>query len=155
MKAQMISPDAYPQLLPPAQAARFSKMLRSADTAADADRILKNAAAPLREAILTYVAELEAALDPSRISEKAHEIKGFADTAGLPATARIAAGLCRYMEQSDVAGDLPDKAVVALHVSAIGRAARALDLDGQMGETVAGELAKLAAQKLAEAAKQG
>jgi hypothetical protein len=155
-KAQMISPDAYPQMLSPSDAARFSKTLRSADTAAGADRVLRQAAAPLQGAILEYVAVLEdVGHDLARLSETAHEIKGFADTAGLPAAARIAESLCRYMEQSEMAGILPDRAVVALHASAIARAARAPDLDAQLGETVARELATLAARKLAEAVKAG
>ena len=155
-KAQMISPEAYPQMLTQGQAAQFSRTLRSAEAAAGAERILKEAATPLRDAILEYVAVLEdVGQDMARLSETAHEIKGVADTAGLPATARLAEGLCRYMELSERAGILPDKTVVALHASAIGRAARAPDLEAHIGETVAHELALLAARKLAEAAKAG
>jgi hypothetical protein len=154
-KAQMISPDLYPQMLPRGQAARLSQVLRSADAAAMADNILQQSAAPLREAVLTHVAEMEAAgHDHALVSEKAHEIKGFADTAGLPAAARIAAGLCRYLERSEMARIPTDAAVVALHVSAIARAARSPDLEAQAGAAVADELALLAERKLAEAEKR-
>jgi hypothetical protein len=150
-KAQMIAPDAYPQMLPRGQAAQFSQALRSADATARADRILAASAAPLREAVLAIVAELESAgPDPVLVSEKAHEIKGFADTAALPAAARIAEGLCRYLERCEMAGAAPDRAVMALHVSAIGRAARSPDLEAQAGEAVKRELALLAERKLAQ-----
>lgn len=149
-KAQMISPDAYPQMLSRSQA-RLSQALRGADTAANAAHILKASAAPLREAVLRCVAELESAgQDHTMVSEKVHEIKGFADTAGLPAAARIAEGLCRYLERSEMAGAAPDGTVVGLHVSAIARAARIPDREAQTGATVAQELALLADRKLAE-----
>ena len=136
MKGQTIPPDLYPQMLPPEQAAR----------------ILEEAAVPLREALLGHVAGLEAAgNNPAQISAWAHEIKGFADTAGLPAAARIAEGLCRYLEESEIAGLAPDADVLALHVSAIGRAARDTGLNARMGEMVVSELAALAAHKLAAA----
>lgn len=151
-KGDIIPPGDYPQMLEKAEAAKFAKTLRSATTTVNAKRIIADSAEPLREALLAYVAELEAAgADHALVSDKAHEIKGFADTAGLPATARIAEGLCRYLEQSQEM-DLPtDNAIVALHVSAIGRASRDADHGGQAGETVAKELAALAAHKLAAA----
>ena len=43
--------------------------------------------------------------------------------------------------------------IVTLHVSAIARAARAEDDDLKMGEVVAGELAALVAQRLADASR--
>jgi hypothetical protein len=154
-KGQIIAPGDYPQMLEKSQAAKFAKTLRSAVTTAKAVRIIEDAAEPLREALLVYVAELEAAgANHALVSDKAHEIKGFADTAGLPATARIAEGLCRYLEQSQELGLAADGAVIALHVSAIGRASRDSDHGGQAGEAVAKELAALAARKLA-AAKAG
>ena len=45
----------------------------------------------------------------------------------------------------------PDATIVALHVSAIGRAARAEDSDAAMGDVVAKELAALVARRLGEA----
>ena len=44
-----------------------------------------------------------------------------------------------------------DTAIVALHVAAIARAARAEDDDVKMGEMVAAELAALVARRLADA----
>jgi HPt (histidine-containing phosphotransfer) domain-containing protein len=150
-KAQMIPPDAYPQMVTKAQAKQFSRRLRSAVTEVKAIRILEDSAETLREALLVYVAELEAAgQDVALISEKAHEIKGFADTARLHACARIAEGLCRYLEDSEALQAAPDGLVLVLHVSAIGRAARATNLEAQMSDTVAEELATLSARKLAE-----
>ena len=70
---------------------------------------------------------------------------------GLPATARIAEGLCHYLERSRELGAPADAAVIALHVSAIGRATRDSDHGGQTSQIVTSELAALAARKLAEA----
>jgi chemotaxis protein histidine kinase CheA len=154
-KAQMIPADAYPQMVSKAQAQLFSKTLRSAVTQVKAVRIIEDSADSLREALLVYVAELEAAgQDLALISEKAHEIKGFADTAGLHACARISEGLCRYLEDSENAHAAPDAMVLMLHVSAIGRAARATDLEAQMSDAVSKELATLSARKLAEVKKR-
>jgi len=151
-KAQMIAPDAYPQMMSKAQSALFSQTLRSAVTEVKGARVIEDNAESLREALLCYVEQLEAAgHELPLVSDKAHEIKGFADTAGLPATARIADGLCHYLEKSQQSDVKPDATVIALHVSAIGRASRDPDGGGQMGGAVAGELANLAARKLAEA----
>jgi len=151
-KAQMIAPDAYPQMMGRAQAAQLSQALCSGASAVNATRIIANSAGTLREALLGYVEALEAAgQDQALVSDKAHEIKGFADTAGLPATARIAEGLCHYLERSRELGAPADAAVIALHVSAIGRATRDSDHGGQTSQIVTSELAALAARKLAEA----
>ena len=150
-KGQMISPEAYPQMMNKAQARQFSQRLRSAVTEVKAVRVIEDSAESLRGAVLIYVEELEAASSIAVLSDKAHEIKGFAGTAGLHATARIAESLCRYLEESDLRGTAPDAAVLALHVSAIGRAARATDLEAQMSDAVAKELSILAARKLNEA----
>ena len=151
-KAEMIAPDAYPQMLPRAQAALFSQTLRSAKTEVKATRVIEESAEGLREAVLAYVEQLEAAgQDQILVSDTAHEIKGFADTAGLPATARIAEGLCHYLEKTHEISAAPDATVIALHVSAIGRATRDSDQGGQAGDAVRAELAALCARKLAEA----
>jgi hypothetical protein len=148
----MIAPDAYPQMLGKQQAAVFSQTLRSAKTEVKAAHIIAESAESLREALLVYVEQLEAAgQDQALVSDKAHEIKGFADTAGLPATARLAEGLCHYLEKSQEIAVAPDAAVIALHVSAIGRATRDADQGGKVSQIVTGELAALAARKLAEA----
>jgi hypothetical protein len=149
--AQVIAPDAYPQMVNRAQARLFSKALRSAVTEVKGNHVIEDSADSLRGAVITYVEALEAAgMDLKLISDTAHEIKGFADTAGLSATARIAEGVCRYMEESHLLGSAPDAAVLALYISAIGRAARAIDLEAQMSDAVARELGILAARKLAE-----
>jgi hypothetical protein len=151
----VIPVDDYPQMVSKAQAKLFSQRLRSAVTEVKAVRILEDSAEGLRVAVLGYVAELEAAgQDLGLISDRAHEIKGCADTAGLHACARIAEGLCRYLEESDVARCAPDALVLSLHVSAIARAGRATDREAQMSDAVSKELAKLSAQKLAEAKKK-
>jgi HPt (histidine-containing phosphotransfer) domain-containing protein len=156
----MIAPDAYPQMMAKAQAAQFSQTLRSSSTAVNATRIIAASAETLCEALLGYVEELEAAgrdhdhdhdHDHDQVSDKAHEIKGFADTAGRPATARLAEGLCHYLERSLELGAPADAAVIALYVSAIGRATRDADQGGETRQAVTSELAALAARKLAEA----
>lgn len=154
-KPLLIPPDAYPQMLGKAQAAKFSAVLRSKVAEVKARHILEESADSMREAVLGYVEELEAAgRDRALVSDKAHEIKGIADTAGLPATARIAEGLCRYLEESDKLGAAPDPAVIALHVSAIGRATRDSDHGTRTSDAVARELAALSARKLAEIARK-
>ena len=151
-KAQMIAPDAYPQMMGKAQAAQFSQTLRASSTTVNATRIIAASAETLCEALLGYVEELEAAgRDHALVSDKAHEIKGFADTAGRPATARLAEGLCHYLERSLELGAPADAAVIALYVSAIGRATRDADQGGETRQAVTSELAALAARKLADA----
>jgi len=151
-KAQLIAPDAYPQMMSRADAARASLVLRATVTEEKAAGIIANAADGLREALLRYIAELErAGADIALVSDKAHEIKGFADTAGLPATARIAESLCHYLERCQDMGAATDNAVIALHVGAIGRASRDTNLDAHMQDAVIKELATLTAHKLAEA----
>jgi len=153
-KAQMILPDAYPQMVSKGQAKLLAQSLRSAITEVKANRVIEDSADGLREAVLAYVEELEQAGGSlAVVSDKAHEIKGFADTAGLPATARIAEGLCRYLEESEVLRATPDASVVALYVSAVGRSTRNTGSEAQASSTVASELAALAARKLAEVRK--
>jgi hypothetical protein len=154
MKGQTIPPHLYPQPLAPEQAARLSQRLRSPAALLQAEYILAEAAIPLRDELLAHVAGLEAAgADAARISEHAHDIKSIAAMAGLPAAARIAAGLCRYLEESGLAGVAPDAAVLGLHVAAIARTARQAGLDPNVSETVIAELAALAAHALAAARK--
>jgi hypothetical protein len=154
-KVQVIAPDAYPQMVSKAQAAGMARTLRSNVTAVTANRVIEESGESLREAVRAYVAELEAAgMDHALLSEKAHEIRGFAETAGMMSTGRIADGLCRYFDDADQAGVRPDHAVVALHVSAIGRTARDTNVLNQMNDVVARELALLAGRKLAESRRK-
>lgn len=153
-KAQVIPPDAYPQMVSKAQAAIMSRALRSHVTAVTATRVIEDSVEGLREAVGAYVEELEAAgTNLELISEKAHEIRGFAETAGMLSTGRIADGLCRYFDEAEQLGVAPDAAVVALHISAIGRTARDPCTVSQMNDVVAKELSLLAARKLAESRK--
>lgn len=147
--AQMISPDAYPQMMGRQDGARAMAALRSGQTMAQAQVAMEEAAAPMKAAILQYVDEMEAAgADMRTVFDKVHEIRGFAATAGLVTTGRIAEILCRYMDDAERMGKVPDGQLVALHVSAIARAARTQEDDIQLGEQVAAELTALA-RKLA------
>jgi hypothetical protein len=151
-EAQFIAPDAYPQMMSKQAAANAMKVLRSAQTAVKAHLAMEAHVPPMRAAILQYVDELEAVIDDmAKVFEKVHEIRGFAETAGLVTTGRIADILCRYMDDMYRIKKPIDTMLVNLHVSAIARAARAEDDDLKMGEVVAAELAALVARRLAEA----
>ena len=150
-RAQMIPPDAYPQMVAKSEAAAISRMLKSPDTVVRGSRVIGGSTEGLRGAVRDYVIELEqAGTDLEMISDKAHEIRGFAETAGLSATGRISDGLCRYFDESEQLGVGPDMAIVRLHISAIARAARAEDEVSQMSEVVAKELSTLVNHKLTE-----
>lgn len=149
---QFIAPDSYHQMLSKPAAARALRTLHSAETAARAQVAMEAAVPPLRAAILDYVIEMEnAGGDMRKLFEIAHEIRGFAETAGMITTGRIAEILCRYMDDMDRIGKPVDATIVALHASAIARAARAEEDDVRMGEAVAAELAALVARRLSEA----
>ncbi len=148
-QAEMIAPDAYPQMLSKQDAARAMQSLRSRETMVKAQAAMEAAVPPMKTAILQYVDELEeAGSDMRLIFDRVHEIRGFAETAGLVTTGRIAEILCRYMDDMERLEKTPDGQLVALHVSAIARAARAEDDDVRLGEVVAAELAALVARKL-------
>ncbi len=150
-KAQVIPPDSYPQMMSKSDAAKISRILRSSEAVAKGARVIKDAGQKLRAGVREYVRELEDAIGDHQItSEKAHDIRGFAETAGLRATGRIADGLCRYFEELEKLDAAPDGAVVTLHVSAIARAARAEEESSRMNDVVVKELAALVSHKLAE-----
>jgi murein L,D-transpeptidase YcbB/YkuD len=154
IKAHMIPADAYPQMVSKTQAAAMARTLRSHVTAVTGNRVIEDSGETLREAVRAYVEQLEnAGLDFEIVSEKAHEIRGFAETAGMFSTGRIADGLCRYFDDVEQAGLTPDTAVVCLHISAISRSARDPDAMSQMSDAVARELANLAGRRLAESRK--
>ena len=149
---QIITPDAYPQMVSKQNATRATQTLRSAEVAMKAQAAMEAQIPALRAAILGYVEDLEKSLgDMSLVFEKAHEIRGFAETAGLVTTGRIADILCRYMDDMERIGKPLDVALVALNVSAIGRAARTEGSNTAMGDVVAAELAALVARRLADA----
>jgi hypothetical protein len=150
-KVELIPPDAYPQMVSKAQGLLMARTLRSAVTAVTASRVSEDNGEVLRDAVRAYVEELEeAGADFELVSEKAHEIRGFAETAGMLSTGRIADGLCRYFDDAHKSGVPLDAAVVALHISAIGRTARDPDALSHMNDMVAKELSALAAHKLSE-----
>jgi ATP/maltotriose-dependent transcriptional regulator MalT len=148
---QIIAPHAYPQALNRKDAARAAHTLRSAKTAMKAQTAMQAQIPALRAAILGYAEELEKAQsDPALVFEKAHEIRGFAETVGLVTTGRIAETLCRYMDDMARIAKPVDGTIVALHVAAIARAARTEDKDAAMGDAVAAELATLVAKRLTD-----
>jgi hypothetical protein len=152
-KIQIIVPEAYPQMLNKSDAARAMLMLRAPETRAKAEAAARSCAAPMRAAILKYVSEMEQAGDDiAQIFAKVHEIRGFADTAGLFTTGRISKILCRYIDDMERIQRPMEPNLVMLHVAAIARAARAEEGDMATGEAVAAELAALVARRLEEAA---
>jgi len=149
---QIIAPDAYPQMMSKPNATRAGKTLRSTQTVEKAQAAIEAQVPALRAAILGYVEDLEKAQnDMTLVFERAHEIRGMAETAGLVTTGRIADILCRYMDDMERIKRPVDPTLVALNVSAIGRAARAEDGDAAMGDAVATELAALVARRLSDA----
>ena len=151
-QAEIIAPGAYPQMMSKPNAARAAQTLRAQQTAEKAQVAMDAQIPAMRAAILGYVEELENARgDMQLVFEKAHEIRGFAETAGLITTGRIAEILCRYMDDMERIKKPLDATLVALNVSAIGRAARTEDRDAAMGDVVAAELAALVARRLADA----
>ena len=150
-KNQIIPPESYPQMVSKSEAARISRALRSQETIQHGNRVVEEASHTLREGVRDYVREMEESPGNHEIAaDKAHEIRGFAETAGLRATGRIADGLCRYFEEMGKFEAAPDAAVIALHISAIVRAAHAEDEASRMSDAVVQELAALVAHKLAE-----
>ena len=152
-KVEVIPTDAYPQMVskPRRPAPLMARTLRNPATAATAARVIEDSGDILRQAVRAYVEELEqAGANFALVFDKAHEIRGFAETAGMLSTGRIAEGLCRYFDATAQANVAPDAAVVTLHVSAIGRTARDTDARSHMSDVVARELSVLAARKLSE-----
>jgi hypothetical protein len=149
---QIIAPDAYPQMMSRQNAARAAEILHSAQTASKAMAAMEAQVPAMRLAILEYAEKLEHAQgDMVLVFETAHEIRGFAETAGLVTTGRIADILCRYMDDMERIKKPVDAMIVALNVAAIARAARTEDGDVAVGEKVAAELAALVARRLADA----
>jgi chemotaxis protein histidine kinase CheA len=153
-KAQVIASDSYPQMMSRHSGVQAAQTLRSHQTTANAQSAIEAFTPTMRKAILQYVEELEKAEDDmATIFAKAHEIRGFAETAGLVTTGRIAEILCRYMDDMERIKRPLDPTLVALNIAAIGRAARTEDTDPTMGEAVATELTALIARRLADASQ--
>ena len=152
--AEIIPPAAYPQPVDKESAALLVRRLRTKSTAEEAERVVAEKSEDLREVIRRYVGALDAsASDLGAVFAIAHEVRGFAATAGLSATGRIADGLYRYLDRVRKAGAQPDRALVSLHVSAIVRAAHAEDEASRMSEVVASELSELVSRKLKDVDK--
>lgn len=151
-KAQIITSDAYPQMMMRQSLAHTVQVLRSFQSTASAQAAIEGCVPAMRAAILEYVEELENAQgDMATVFAKAHEIRGFAETVGLPTTGRIAEILCHYMDDMERIKKPLDLTLVALNIAAIGRAARSEHGDATMGQAVATELAALVARRLADA----
>lgn len=151
-KVVVIQPGEYP-VVPEKRTQTLKKVLRNPATVKAAEKVLEKSSGILREGVLAALPRLEAAgLDAGKIYKAAHEIRGLAGNADLPAAAKIASLLCGYLDAIMRAGREPDAAVVRLHVASIGHAARATDQASILGEQVTRELSALVDRKLAEIA---
>jgi HPt (histidine-containing phosphotransfer) domain-containing protein len=149
---ERIPPGAYP-VFSSAAASRLLKATNDPEVQAEATRIIGDSMEDIRDVVLGYIDRIEAAAakdDFTGLYEQAHEIRGLAGNAGLNAAARIANGLCRYLDAVMRAGRVPERAVIGLHLGAIARAAHAEDEATRLGDAVARELAQLVNKKLAE-----
>jgi len=147
-----IAPEAYSQM-PAGAAVRIATATRSPAIRARAETALKDAAGAMRQAVLQHVKTLEAAGqygDPASLFDQAHEIRGLAGNAGLPAAGQLANGLCHFLDAAAGQPTVPDTGVIRLYIDAITRAARASDEATRLGGQVAVELNRLAKRKLAE-----
>jgi HPt (histidine-containing phosphotransfer) domain-containing protein len=150
-RVERIPPGAYP-VFSGAAASQLLKAIRDPEVHAEATRVIGDSVENIHGAVLGHIDRVEAAAgkdDFNGIYEQAHEIRGLAGNAGLNATARIANGLCRYLDAVMRAGRVPERAVIGLHLDAIARAARAEDEATKLGDAVANELAQLVNKKLA------
>jgi HPt (histidine-containing phosphotransfer) domain-containing protein len=151
--SELVPVEKYPQLLPPARRKQALSALRSSETLAKAGRAIALRSADLHGAVLEQVAHMEQAAraqDWTAVFAAAHEVRGLAGTAGLPATGRIANGLCHYLDAMAQRARAPDSVVAGLHLDAILRSARTGDDAARHGDAVAQQLSALVAHKLSE-----
>lgn len=147
---KLIKPGEYP-VLSQERSKNLRQALRSPTTANMANKVLEKCSTLLQDGVLAALGRLEAAgMDPAKVYEAAHEIRGLAGNAKLPAAAKIASLLCRYIQAIERAGRKPDAAIVRLQVASISHAARATDEASILGEQVTRELTALISRKLAE-----
>ncbi|HEX4533743.1 MAG TPA: hypothetical protein VH000_05890 [Rhizomicrobium sp.] len=145
--------SAYPQPVTGMAKTQLRHALSSRETLKAAEKVMQEKSGDMREAVLSYVAKLEAVkgtADHDALFAQAHEIRGLAANAGLVSAGRIADGLCRYIDEAGRRHATIEPAVVSLFVDAVSRASRATDDATKLGDTVARELNALAARKLAE-----
>jgi hypothetical protein len=150
---EIVAADAYPPLLSAARRQQALKLLRSHATLAKANRVLAMKSAELRGAVMGLVDRLDRAAqaaDWRAVYETTHEIRGFAATAGLASTGRIANTLCHYLDTVEGLGLTPDGEIAQLHLDAILRSVRTEDDAARHGEAVAAELAALVARRLSD-----
>ena len=151
-KSISVQPGAYPVFSSTVSMA-LMRALRDPMVASEATRVMADNTEEFRSEVLRYIDRVEAAAraqDFDGIYEHAHEIRGLAGNAGLAATARIANGLCRYLDAVGRVQRKPENEVVALHLDAIARAAHAEDEATRLGDAVANELSQLVDKKLSE-----
>ncbi|HEX3810691.1 MAG TPA: Hpt domain-containing protein [Rhizomicrobium sp.] len=144
--------SAYPQPVSGIVKTQLRHALSSRETLKAAEKVMQEKSGDMREAVLSYVAKLEAAKnsgDAGLLFAQAHEIRGLAANAGLVSAGRIADGLCRYLDEAGRREATVDRAVTSLFVDAVSRASHATDDATKLGDTVARELNALAARKLA------
>ncbi len=153
--AEVISSEAYPPVLPKAEAAQFIANLKSEETAKRGEQAIASSRDTMRHALAGYVRALAAAsqsLDIAELFAQAHEIRGLAETAGFGVAGKMANGLCLYIDALD--GASPDHATIRLHVEAIERVVNGEDA-GAIANVVAEELTALVIRKLGEAKALG
>ena len=150
--AELIQPDAYPQMVSKRDSLRCMQALQSDRVALKARTAMASYTPMLRDAIMEYVEALEEpGADLERVFAVAHEIRNFAENAGMATAGRVAENLCRYMDEMERVKKPVDPAIVSLHVAAIARAARAEEDDAKMGDLVTAELNALVKRRLSDA----
>jgi hypothetical protein len=150
--AELIQPDAYPQMVSKRDSLRCMQALQSDRVAFKARTAMASYTPMLRDAIMEYVEALEEpGADLERVFAVAHEIRNFAENAGMATAGRVAENLCRYMDEMERVKKPVDPAIVILHVAAIARAARAEEDDAKMGDLVTAELNALVKRRLSDA----
>jgi hypothetical protein len=151
-EAELIQPDAYPQMVSKRDGLRCVQALQSDRVALKARTAMASYTPMLRDAIMEYVEALEEpGADLERVFAVAHEIRNFAENAGMATAGRVAENLCRYMDEMERVKKPVDPAIVSLHVAAIARAARAEEDDAKMGDLVTSELNALVKRRLSDA----
>ena len=99
-KAQIIAPDAYPQMMSkPRRGPRHAGLALRPRPRPRRKWRWKPPCRPCAPPSCNMSTSWkQAAGDMRQLFDKAHEIRGFAETAGLITTGRIAEILCRYMD---------------------------------------------------------
>ena len=150
-KVEMIPADAYPQVLARLDAAQFLTALKSNQVKDRVGHVIKAGKHALSDAVRLAAGRLDGFArdrDMPAVLAEAYEIRSLAETAGLTASGRIAAGLCFYLNAIAKTNTPADPAIVTLHVDAIARAAHARDEATRLGTEVTAQLRALVHDKL-------